>query len=206
MGIDTTMLSIYRIPDIKVDAGTDWIALAGIILTAFTVVVGAWATNRNFKNTIRSQERLAGENALALEVRSKAEALARNRQDWINKFRIAISDFLAAAMELQVINIIMMTSDGMGGLSSEEAIEKARLRREVISRHSAKKGDARRYMAQIELYINPAELNSKRLIETIKAAYHAADNSGNLFALSDDVVSLSQIIIKVEWERVKQMT
>lgn len=205
MAFDAMMLGVYKIPEIVVNSGTDWVALAGVLLTATIVVLGTWATNKNFKTTMAAQEALAEKNAARQLDHSKSEAVARNRQEWINNLRSAISSFTAACFELYSVNIILRTPTGIAALAPEDIIASATLHREAVSRHAAVKGAARKYLSEIQLSINPAEEQSAELVRVAQNMYQGADNEGNIFIICDELIDLSQAILKKEWERVKQM-
>lgn len=205
MAYDAMMLGVYRVPEITVNTGTDWVVLAGTLLTACIVILGTWTTVKNFGTTIKAQEELAEKNAARQLLHSKAEAVSKNRQEWINNLRSAISSFTSACFELYSVNIIIQGQTSILGLSPEEIVAKEQLHREIISRHAAVKGQARRYLSEIELFINPAEDQSAGLVVIARNMYQAADGEGNIFLLCDKLIEQSQVILKVEWERVKKM-
>jgi hypothetical protein len=205
MAIETTMLTIHRVPELVINSGTDWVALGGTLLTALAVVVGAVVTNKNFKHTVQSQERMSLKNSEDLMFQSKAEALSKNRQEWINSLRTSVSSFIASATELYSVNIILRTPTGIIPDTEDREIQAATLHREIISKHAATKGEARRYLALIELHLNLKEDESIKMVKIAKDLYQSADNEGNIFLLCDELVEISQSILKKEWERVKQM-
>jgi hypothetical protein len=205
MAFDAMMLGVYKIPEITVNTGTDWVTFAGTILTVLVVFLGTWTTNKNFKTTTKAQESLAQKNADRQFVQTKAEAVSRNRQEWINSLRVAISNFTGACFELRSINIVLSGPSGLSALTSDEAIAAATLHREIVSRHLAKKGEARRYLSEIELLINPTEQASSDMVEIARNMYQGADSEGNIFILCEYLIEKSQSILKTEWERVKQM-
>lgn len=205
MAFDAMMLGVYKVPEITVNSGTDWVVLAGTVLTAFIVALGTWTTIRNFNTTTKAQEDLAEKNAHRQLLHSKAEAVSRNRQEWINNLRSAISSFTAACFELYSVNIIMQTPTGIVALSVEETLSTVRLHREIVAKHASIKGEARRYLSEIQLFINPTEAPSAQLVITAINMYQAADSQGNIYLLSDQLIEQSQQILKTEWERVKDM-
>jgi hypothetical protein len=205
MAFDAMMLGVYKIPEITVNSGTDWVVLAGTLLTAFIVILGTWTTNKNFTTTTRAQEDLAESDAQHQLKRSKAEAVSRNRQEWINNVRTAISNFTAACFELRSLTIVLQGPIGLSALTSEEAIASATLHRDLLSRHAAKKGQAQRFLSEIQLFLNPAEQESADLINIAKNMYQGADTNANIFILCEELIEKAQGILKTEWEKVKEM-
>eukprot|EP01132_Coremiostelium_polycephalum_P012454 gene12454-15210_t len=181
MAIETTMMSISRIPDLVINSGPDWVSLGGTLLTALAVIVGAVVTNKNFKHTVARQEAVSKSSSEELILQSKAETLAKNRQDWINSLRSSVSSFIASATELYSVNLILLTPTGIEPITSADTIEAASLHRNIISRHAAVKGEARRYLAQIELHLNLKEEESRNLVKTAKDLFHSADNHGHIY-------------------------
>ena len=104
--MDSMMLWFYSIPEIKLSTGTDWLALAGVLLTAGIVAIGAWTTMKNFKATTDSQERIAERDAAGQLEQSKAQNVAKNRQEWINNLRLAVSEFISACYEIRALKKI----------------------------------------------------------------------------------------------------
>jgi hypothetical protein len=205
MALDAMMLGVYKIPEITVDTGTDWVTFAGTILTVLVVFLGTWTTNKNFKTTTKAQERLAQQHAHHQLIQTKAEAVSKNRQEWINSLRVAISNFTGACFELRSIDMVLCGPSSLSAVTPEEAIAAATLHREIVSKHFAKKGEARKYLSEIELLINPTEQASSDMVEVARNMYQGADNEGNIFILSEMLIEKSQRILKTEWERVKQM-
>lgn len=205
MAIETTMLTINRIPELVVNSGPDWITLGATLLTAIAVVVGGIVTVKNFRHTVERQEAVAKASSEDLVLQSKAEALAKNRQEWINSLRSSISSFIASAMELYSVNLILQTPTGIVQETSNDTIEAANLHRSILSKHAAVKGQARRYLAHIELHLNLNEYDSVELVKIARDLYQASDNQGNVYLLSDRLIEASQLVLKKEWERVKKM-
>ena len=80
------------------------------------------------------------------------------------------------------------------------------LERELNARIVLAEGEARRCLSLIELYINPEEFESCELVRMSQEIfYRAGDESFKLAWECDDLVKISQSILKSEWERVKEM-
>lgn len=206
MTFDSMMLGVYTIPEIKLNSGTDWVALSGILLTAVIVAIGAWTTIKNFRATTDSQERIAERHAAEQLEHSKAQNVARNRQEWINSLRMAVSDFIAACFEIRAIKKISLKNYTIKPELFEDQMDLERHELEIQSKLIRAEGEAKKQLALIELYINPDESDSRELVRMAHIFY---ENSGDQnFKMSyevDEIVKISQEILKTEWERVKKM-
>ncbi|KQB52756.1 hypothetical protein AQS70_03400 [Pseudomonas endophytica] len=204
--METMMLGVYKIPEITINSGIDWLGICGIVLTALIVVLGTWTTIKNFKNTTLSQEAVAEATSNRQFVHIKAENVAKNRQEWINGLRSEISNFISACFDVRSVYLNQSRPTGLVPELFEDFVTVENLERELKSKLIAAQGEARRCLSLIELYINPEEQASIDLVKTAQEIFHrAGDTSFNLTWECDDLVKIAQGILKCEWERVKQM-
>ncbi|WP_152985487.1 hypothetical protein [Pseudomonas taeanensis] len=123
----------------------------------------------------------------AIKNTTKTEVLSSNRQAWINTLRDELSSFISAIM----------------GIWSIQQMQKEQWDTERF--YLAVK-DARRLKAKIALLFNPAECQSKLLMEQINQSFDKAmNNESSVMQLCDQIVATSQAILKTEWERVKKV-
>lgn len=120
----------------------------------------------------------------------KATVLSKNRQEWINKLR----DFLA---EYEAILYNVYADFNLGGVlrSKDEGLSDLRRANLILS--------------QVKLMINPKEDDHVALVALMHELHNAAtynqDQKSKEFAKFDEeYVTLSQSILKREWERVKK--
>ncbi|MBA1321225.1 hypothetical protein [Pseudomonas plecoglossicida] len=206
MSVDAMMLGLYTIPEIKLNIGTDWLGLSGVVLTAVIVAIGAWTTIRNFKVTTDSQEKIAEKNALMHSDHSKAENVARNRQEWINSLRIAIAGFISACHQVRALSKLSNRKLQIGPVTFEDGLAAEKQHVEAQAQLILAQGEARKYLALIELYINPGEAESRNLVKGAQEILHqATDDSFLLTWECDTLIEISQPVLKTEWERVKRM-
>lgn len=207
MWVDTSVLYVNHLPEIRLDAGTDWVALGGIVLTAVIVILGSWVTIRNFRIATEAQKNIAADNLEQFREQGKAEAVAKNRQEWINSLRSAISTFVASCFEIYLIDIsktaaeVKSKSAEVGDNTVIQSISDLTVRRTIA------KCEAVRWMSQIELYINPNEEESIAMVALAKQLLKHADTleGQDIYNLSQHLIVKSQAILKKEWERVKEM-
>lgn len=194
MWVDTSVLHVDHLPKIRLDAGTDWVALSGFILTAVVVVLGTWVTIYTYRKTLKSQEAI-----------SRAVALASNRQEWINTLRTTCSDYVAAVMTIQRLNNM---SEGrlshLTALNDVAPDEASRQTYEWSNSHITAINLALALRAKIKLMLNPAEAKVKLLLTHIENAYENCDKAGIASHIHcDHIISSAQEILKDEWEVLK---
>lgn len=204
--MDAMMLWFYSIPEIKLNTGTDWLALAGVILTGVIVAIGAWTTIKNFKATTDSQERIAERNAAEQLDHSKAQNVAKNRQEWINSLRLAVSEFIAACYEIRALKKISQKNYKMKPECFEDEMDLERHELDIQSKLIRAEGEAKKQIALVELYINPSEHESRELVRLAHLFYESAgDQDFKISYEADTLIKVAQEILKTEWERVKEM-
>jgi hypothetical protein len=113
----------------------------------------------------------------------RAQTISGNRQAWINSLRDDLAEFLSLVFSLR-----------LKGIPSERFLELAQRLRLVQSR--------------IKLRLNPSEQDHVSLIALVERAVvlaiRANDTDASAAAkASDEIVDLSQSVLKREWERVK---
>jgi len=124
----------------------------------------------------------------------KSTTISTNRQAWINSLRDEISSCIAA---LEVTGFSCITQN----IFSQEEKEKAIL---TLLGHEAK----------IRLLINPYETDHKQLIEVLHKALKVSFLPKTAHETNEDaaskikenvgkIISISQAILKREWQRVK---
>ena len=119
-----------------------------------------------------------------------SSVVSKNRQEWINRLRNEIAELLK---EVQYVP----SAYAAGAINLNQAIEKHGL---IISK-----------VEIIRLLINPKETDHEDLVRQISLASEKVISSINqqkgngteLEKMSSNIVTLSQTILKREWERVK---
>ncbi|MCP1419928.1 hypothetical protein J3D47_004171 [Pseudomonas laurylsulfativorans] len=200
------MVTLNRVPEIRavVDSGTDWVTLFGFLLTALAVVTGTFYTSYTFRRAVESQERIARNSSEAIRAQSKSENLARSRQEWINSLRAEIASLLSISHD--IYNLSDEVKDPkIRGVTESELLESWRRHNEKASEFYSLLAKARFHISNIQMHINPAEPESKELLKNIDLLISAAYESGKIYDLSVAIINVSQVILKKEWVRVKEM-
>lgn len=124
------------------------------------------------------------------ENRIKAEVLSGNRQEWINDLRSQLSEFISLITVLATEDIV----DFLGTESFVKTHQKAVL-----------------VKSKIDLLINPKEDDHSHLASIIYKAYRGMLKPAKeidrkkLGLLKEEIIQLSQDVLKREWERVKTL-
>lgn len=120
----------------------------------------------------------------------KSSVVSKNRQDWINRLRNEIAELLK---EMQHVP----SAYAAQALTTEQAIERHGI---ILSK-----------VEIIKLLINPKESDHEDLVrqislasdKAIEAINHKKGYASELEKMSSNIVTISQTILKREWERVK---
>ncbi|WP_153303232.1 hypothetical protein [Vibrio owensii] len=214
--------------ELKVESNskTDWAAIItqamGFLITIVIVLTG---TKNSIKavetSAIQSMDSFQKSVAAQKEIADKTvmvEVLSRNRQEWINKLRDEVSSFTSNLIKARNFGNVSY------GLRKEFDLCKRAFRdsheekdmalmistKEMWEGAMSKERDAyeslRINKEKIHLLLNPAEEDSKELLEAIEQAFYKVDHEkyrDNIEAFVTPIRTTTQIILKKEWERVK---
>ncbi|MNY02948.1 hypothetical protein D3C86_1355430 [compost metagenome] len=210
MSIENLMMTIHRVPKIELDTGTDWTAvwtavgtsLATIAVVLITTVYTAYS----FRKTTKAQKELADAQEASRIAHSKAEAVARSRQEWINSLRDAVALFLASGNEVSAASEKLHNRTRVVPESQQDVLHAQDLYDKLYSEFTASLTTARLHYAKVQLYTNPVEKETEALISAMNEYINAASIRKPTADLGNTVVSIAQKIIKNEWVRVKSMS
>lgn len=198
MTIENFVVTLNRVPEIKaiVDSGTDWTVVFGFVLTAVAVLAGAWVSISTFRKTANSQMVLA-----------KAVALKESRQAWINELRDTCAEYIAAVGLIQVHSNGAQGHGAFVGAVREHDLSAAASLKESWEVEKRKLLlTAYSLSAKIQLLSNPNEADFKELNTEVEEALKSASSSGVAsFDRCDRIITLTQKILKTEWNRTKEM-
>ena len=157
------------------------IPILSLIIAALAVLVGPLVQWLIARKTLAAQREMA-ENTLAAQSRLAEKTLvAPMRQNWINELRKKLSKLLGGSSFLMV--------------KGWDLQQDAKDIRELMDTQ-----------IEIQLTLNPREDDHKILIETTRMMMDAgleAEDKERFRQLRDEVITLSQAILKKEWNRVK---
>ncbi|WP_350012540.1 hypothetical protein [Pseudomonas asiatica] len=208
MGIENLMMTVNRIPKIELDTGTDWTAVWTAVGTSFAtiavVLVTTIYTAYSFRKTIRAQKELADAQEASRIAHSKAEAVARSRQEWINSLRDVVASFISTGDDLATASVKLIdNTDQTPRLA--QIMQRADLQNPFYVEYSRILLAAKLQRAKVQLFTNPREKETGELIKAMDAYIQASMVADSTAHLGEEVIRNTQVIIKNEWVRVKEM-
>lgn len=209
MSIENIMMTIQRVPRIELDTGTDWTAVwtaVGTSLATIAVIlITTLYTAYSFRKTIKAQKELADAQEASRIAHSKAEAVARSRQDWINSLRDAVASFIATGDDLSASSNKLYNRPHLIPENQADVQHAQDLYDRLYSEFTQSLSTAKLHYAKVQLYTNPAEKETEELILAMNAYVIACQERRPSADLGNAVVGGTQKIIKKEWVRVKAM-
>lgn len=183
---------------------TDWILIAVFILTSITVLI----TNRK---AIKRATALAKESSRpvmptinpAIDVDfEKAKIVAESRQQWIQSLRAEIADFVSATNAILDLHKI---KDGFEDILTEMKDPQFAMKElyQWSCTYNKALQDTEKLYAKIHLLINPDEEHSQTLSSLLDKTMVAIEAKKSPSKLNDEIVAITQVILKQEWQRVK---
>ncbi|WP_146206868.1 hypothetical protein [Pseudomonas sp. 43mfcvi1.1] len=202
-------MTLNRVPRIELDTGTDWTAVwtaVGTSLATIAVVlITTIYTAYSFRKTIKAQKELADAQERSRIAHSKAEAVARSRQDWINSLRDAVASFIATGDALSASSN-KLHNRPFAVPETQEEIHRSQDRYDMLySEFAQSLSTAKLHYAKVQLYTNPAEKETEELVSAMNAYVVACSERKPSADLGNAVVAVAQRIIKKEWLRVRDM-
>jgi hypothetical protein len=165
-------------------------ALIGSVIAGAAILASLSASRRALAATITSAKEQLQTNREIAERNVRADLISANRQNWISALRTEIAH---ALKDLRLIR------------TQFDHLDKERVR-EILSDFTFRQN-------MIDLLVNPKEVDHQRLRATLSAALKALvdlksepEQAAKKFdPLNEEIVAISQEILKREWERVKKL-
>lgn len=190
--------------DTSMAFNTDWILIAVFILTSITVLI----TNRK---AIKRATALAKESSRpvmptinpTIDVEfEKAKIVAESRQQWIQSLRAEIADFVSATNAIWDLHKI---KDGFEDILTEMKDPQFAMKElyQWSCTYNKALQDTEKLYAKIHLLINPDEEHSQTLSSLLDKTMVAIEAKKSPSKLNDEIVAITQVILKQEWQRVK---
>ncbi|HOI29912.1 MAG TPA: hypothetical protein PLZ15_09170 [Melioribacteraceae bacterium] len=161
--------------------------LIALLAVFFGPIISYYTAKHTIKHQLSSLDKQLTTQLNIAERALKSQVLSGNRQDWINTLRDALSEFLS---------ILFMISQAK--LSKENDLEKSETL--LLLRF------------KISLLLNPQEDDHRQLdtfldqgIKYLSAISKKEEPNRQFSEIKSDIITLSQTILKREWERVKKV-
>ncbi len=165
-------------------------ALIGSVIAGVAILASLSTSRRALATTIASaKEQIRTAREIA-ERNVRADVISANRQNWINSLRAEI------AHALKDLRLIRTQFDHLDGQGAQEILSDFTFRQNMI-----------------HLLVNPKEGDHQRLCDALSAALRTLvalksepeETAKKFDLLGEEIVGISQEILKREWERVKKL-
>jgi hypothetical protein len=182
------------------------VALENFELQKRLIAIQEISTSQNFelqKELMASQELVATQNfeiqkemIASQEIVAAQAALKTSRQNWINDLRDACAIYIAAALNVQRLNLYREAAEPW--VSGDTPL------RDWSFSHIQAMKELVSLKAKIELLLNPSEPESQELLVLITELHNKCDQAGGpAKSICESVVASCQVILKNEWEKAK---
>ena len=215
--LDYGFLSVTKIPKIVVDSGFAWDSVLGAFIAGLIPAYIAWYTiKKNIaamkEDRVRQQESFDKDRDSQLEIATKnikAQVISANRQQWINNLRESTAEYLSAIHSLRKSRTI---ARHCLSLSKKDGSDFFIAHRDAINTMTEDARIVENLKYKILLLVNPAEpeaIEINRILQEVSENTGSFDKSPNkkmLYKLSNDLVAITQVYLKNEWVRVKDIS
>lgn len=213
--LNSTILSIGKIPKIIVDSGFGWDNLAGSLIAGVIPAFIAWySIRKNLKELERDrllqQASFDRDRDAQLNIASKnlnAQVLSVNRQQWINSLRDTTANYMSAVNALRKSRTMARYCLQLAKKNDHDFFI------QYGGQISAMTEDAREVdnlSFKIRLLLNPAEEEAIKITSLLKditfntGAFERRPDKNAIASLGDELVEVTQKYIKKEWDKVKR--
>lgn len=215
MKYETSVVYVEQLPNLTVDTGFDLTTFLGFLVTMAVFALGTWLSMRNadknsdvqrelLKVSLDSQAKSLAAQINSQEKISKSNALKTSRQEWINSLRSEISHLLSVAHEIHALAYDLKNPKVLEE-TKESILNTWREHKEKDEKFYAFVAKARFHVSNIQLHLNPAELDSQELQRHIDQLVANAFDNERIADQVAEIIKISQTILKKEWVRVKEM-
>lgn len=205
IGITASTLQVDENSDANFDFSFDYIAVLSFIITAFVVWISTRQSTKQSLKIVESQEKLSRDSARENVSLKQKELTAANRQAWINTLRKDLAAFIAAANTIYELHRIKSgRASVLANIGKPEYAMKELLEWSVAYNKAVQQTEE--LCAKIKLLINPVENKSIQLIKLLDDTMKCAKSEKSADEITNEIIEVSQKILKEEWERVKNLT
>ncbi|WP_079229435.1 hypothetical protein [Pseudomonas putida] len=215
MKYETSVVYVEELPKLAIDTGFDLTTFLGFLVTMVVFALGTWLAMRNadknsevqrelLRLSLDSQAKSLSDQIESQEKISKSNALKTSRQEWINSLRSEIAHLLSVAHEIHGL-AYDVRDPKIRGESTEQLQDSWREHRSKADKFYAFVAKARFHVSNIQLHLNPAEPESQELQGYIDRLISDAYDNKRIIDHVEAIIKVSQVILKKEWVRVKEM-
>lgn len=215
--LDYSFLNVTKLPTIVVDSGFAWDSVFGAFIAGLIPAYIAWYTiKKNIsamkEDRVHQQDSFDKDRNAQLEIATKnikAQVLSANRQQWINNLRDSTAEYLSAIHSLRKSRTI---ARHCVALSKKDGTDFLTVHREAINSMTNDARVVENLKYKILLLINPTEpeaIEINRILQEISfntGSFEEKPNKQKLYDLSKELIAITQIYLKNEWVRVKDIS
>ena len=196
-------LDVDNFPPIQIS--TDWVAVLGFVITAIIVLISNRQVVKNATEMVASQEELSRKSARDNLSLTKSELTAVNRQAWINTLREDVASYIASLNSFYDLQRIKSgRSEVLKELKNPDYAMKELY--DWSCKYNLALHEAEGLSAKVKLLLNPREGDSIKLIELLNLALSQVKENNSPLVINNKIISITQGILKDEWERVKALS
>ncbi|QBX86420.1 hypothetical protein [Enterobacter roggenkampii] len=214
--LDYGFLNVTKIPTIFVDTGFAWDSVLGAFIAGLIPAYIAWYTiKKNIsamkEDRVHQQDSFDKDRNAQLEIATKnikAQVISANRQQWINNLRESTAEYISAVHSLRKSRTI---ARHCLALSKKDGSDFLIVHRDAINSMTDDSRVVENLKYKILLLVNPAEpeaIEINRILQEISAntgSFRERPNKKKLYELSKELVAITQVYLKKEWIRVKDI-
>ncbi|MBT1814097.1 hypothetical protein KKZ88_16445 [Enterobacter roggenkampii] len=214
--LDYGFLNVTKIPTIVVDTGFAWDSVLGAFIAGLIPAYIAWYTiKKNIsamkEDRVHQQDSFDKDRNAQLEIATKnikAQVISANRQQWINNLRESTAEYISAVHSLRKSRTI---ARHCLALSKKDGSDFLTVHRDAINSMTNDSRVVENLKYKILLLVNPAEpeaIEINRILQEISAntgSFRERPNKKKLYELSKELVAITQVYLKKEWIRVKDI-
>jgi len=220
----TSELAVSEMPPFEIslssspDVAAIVLACLSFFIACFVIFVAARSTREDHKSMIISQAKIASEKNELEDKKSKRDMISGSRRVWINSLRDEVSNLLASFQQLRAYSYLQSSKNeairiySQSGKPKTEEVQDVMLKMtnsipNDIEQKTKYYYKIAEHKSKIQLLLNPEEKLSQDLINAI----NKFDNNFNEIEENpntdiEEVISITQSILKKEWDRVKEKT
>jgi len=217
---ETSVVYLEQIPKVAIDSGFDWATFFSFMATIAVFSLGTWLTirtsNKNyiqqdliFRETIRAQAESLNATHEIQERISRSNAVKISRQAWIDNLRDACANFLSLILimgnHVKEKKYKLGIGQALTGLN--EVAKGADYATSWLQARNELRLKILELKYKIELLSNPKEDLFEELLVLVNQAVDSCERANNqeLVSLCEQIKGVAQKILKIEWDRTKNM-
>ncbi len=179
----------------------EWLAISAVLITAILLLISSRKIVKKVEHISKAKTVHQHISNIDIEF-EKAKIVAESRQQWIQTLREEIANFVSATNAIWDLHKI---KDGCEDILTEMKDPQFVMKElyHWACKYNQAMQETEKLYAKIHLLINPQEETSQQLSSLLDKAMVAVEAKKSPSKLNDEIIEISQRILKDEWVRVK---